>query len=85
MNIRDAQNLSDKIVKILFQENEKGNLSNYELSKRTNLSEAALSYIKNYQRKPTLYVLLMIASASGLKLSEIIARVEKETENTSCE
>ena len=78
MKIRDAQNLSNKIVDAIFENNEKQDIKNYEIAKRTNISQMALSYIKRHKRQPTLYILLMIANATGVKLSKIISEFEDE-------
>ena len=77
MNIRDAQKLSDSIVAIIKEEKESQTVSNYRLADMCNLSEAYLSYIFSYKRRPTLYTLIMITSALNIKLSEIIKKIEK--------
>lgn len=77
MNIRDAQKLSDDIVAIIKEEKARQKISNYRLADMCNLSEAYLSYIFSYKRRPTLYTLIMIASALNIKLSDIIKKVEQ--------
>lgn len=53
MNIRDAQKLSDDIVAIIKEEKARQKISNYRLADMCNLSEAYLSYIFSYKRRPT--------------------------------
>lgn len=76
MKIREAQNFSDEVVKLLVEERLNRNLTNYQIAQKSNISDAALSYIERNERRPTLYTLKQIADAIGVKLSDIIRRVE---------
>lgn len=76
MKIREAQNFSDEVVRLLVEERDKRKLTNYQVAQKSNLSPAALSYIERNERRPTLYSLKQIADAIGVKLSDIIRRVE---------
>ena len=79
MNIREAQEFSNKVVDALTKERQKQNLSRYKISKICNISEAALSYIEHHERHPTLYTLKQIASALNVKLYELIKEIEDNT------
>lgn len=76
MNIRDAQNFSDQVIAALTEERKKQGLSQYELAERSGLSEAAISYIERFERRPTIYTLKMLADALGIKTFELLKRVE---------
>lgn len=76
MNIREAQNFSDKVVAVLAKEREKQGISRYELAGRCGLSETALGYIEKYERRPTLYTLKMIAAALDIKVFQLIKEIE---------
>lgn len=77
MKIREAQNFSDEVVRLLVEERDKRKLTNYQVAQKSNLSPAALSYIERNERRPTLYSLKQIADAIGVKLSDVIRRVEE--------
>ena len=81
MKIREAQNFSDMIVDLLFQEAQKNRVSNYQIAKNCGISEASLSYIKRHKTRPTLYTIKLISDAINVKLSECI----KSAENSLCQ
>ena len=81
MKIREAQIFSDKVVDLIKIEQQKMNITNYVLAQKSQLSEASLSYIFNHHRRPTLYTLIMITSALGISLSEIVSRAENSQKN----
>lgn len=81
MKIREAQNFSDEVVRLLVVERHKQGLTNYQVAQKSNISEAALSYIERNERRPTLYTLKQIADAIGVKLSDIIRRAEESSDS----
>ena len=72
MKIRDAYQISDDIVDTFFALLEQKNITNYQISQKCAITEAALSYIKNHKTKPKLCTLIMIAQTFQVNLSEII-------------
>ena len=77
MNIREAQDFSNKVVDALIKERQKQSLSRYKISKLCGISEAALSYIEHHERHPTLYTLKQIASALNINLYNLIKEIEE--------
>jgi transcriptional regulator with XRE-family HTH domain len=77
MNIREAQDFSNKVVDVLIKERQKQGLSRYKISKLCGVSEAALSYIENHERHPTLYTLKQIATVLNVNLYELIKEIEE--------
>lgn len=74
MNKRNAQNISDKVAKLLFEESARQGVTNYRISKETGLSQSTLANIQNGTQKPTLYVLIMIANFLQVCLSDILKK-----------
>lgn len=81
MNIREAHEFSNKVIDVLIKERQKLGISRYKISQLSGISEAALSYIENHERHPTLSTLKQIASALNINLYEIIKKVEDNTNN----
>lgn len=77
MNKNDATLIHDKILAVLLEEQEKRGISNYKIAQITGISQSFLSYLKHSSAKPTLLILIMIADAIGVKLSDVIRRVEE--------
>ncbi len=75
MNKREAQILSDKVITCLIAERKKKGVSCYRLSLDTGLSKGSLSYIENFEQKPSLYTLMIIADYLQVDLGKIISEV----------
>lgn len=74
MNKRNAQNISDKVAKLLFEECARQGVTKYRVAKETGLSQSTLANIQNGVQKPTLYVLIMIASYLNVRLSDFLQK-----------
>ena len=83
MNIRKAHQFSNNVIDVLVEERQKLCISRYKISQLSGISEAALIYIENHERHPTLSTLKQIASALNINLYEIIKKVEDNTNNTN--
>ena len=77
MKVEQAYQLSDEVVDLIKAEMVARDVSNYALSKSSGISEAHLSYIFNHKKRPSLYILFMIAKALSLKLSDILSVCEE--------
>ncbi len=77
MDVREAQEISDAVVnKIKKNLYDQGHTS-YWLAQQCNLTEAALSYIFNHKRHPTLHTLLIISEALNIKLSDVLKDIDQ--------
>ena len=78
MNIEQAGNISDEVVDFLRQERIRQGISRYKLAKDCGLSKTSIAYIENFENKPTLRSLLMIAECLGVDLGKLIAEAIKD-------
>ena len=78
MNKREAQELSDKVITALKNKRLKKDISRYQISKETGMSQSSLSYIESLTQKPALYSVFMICESIGTDLKEILSEIEKD-------
>lgn len=76
MNKRDAQIISDKVVSALIERQKAVGMTNYQIAKKTGLSESTLSYIKDFKQTPQLMTLILMADAIDVSLAEVFREVE---------
>lgn len=77
MNIREARDISDIVVNKLKEKLHDQGHTSYWLAQQCNLTEAALSYIFNHKRHPSLHTLLLITEALNIKLSDILKDIDQ--------
>lgn len=78
MKRNEAEIITKKLVALLEKERIRRNITKLQISKETGLSRTALTLIVDNKNSPTLRSLLMIASALGVDLKDILAQAEKE-------
>lgn len=78
MNREDAENLSQRVVEILEQERIKRKITKLCISKATGISRTAITLMVKKQNSPTLRTLMMVASAVGVDLKEVIRKAETD-------
>ncbi len=78
MNKSDAKMISDKVISALIEKQKAVRMTNYQIAKKTGLSESTLSYIKDFKQTPQLMTLIMIADAIGVSLAEILKQIEED-------
>ncbi|MBS4773790.1 MAG: helix-turn-helix transcriptional regulator [Proteobacteria bacterium] len=78
MNREDAEKLSQRVVEILEQERIKRKITKLRISKETGISRTAITLLVKKQNSPTLRTLMMVASAVGIDLKEVIRRAETD-------
>ena len=76
MNKRDAKIISDKVVSALIEGQKAVCMTNYQIAKKTGLSESTLSYIKDFKQTPQLMTLILMADAIDVSLAEVFREVE---------
>jgi transcriptional regulator with XRE-family HTH domain len=76
MNKRQAQSISDKVIKSLRKVRLDKGISQYRLAKEIGMSKSSISYIESLKQRPTLYTILMIANYLQVNLSDIIKQFE---------
>lgn len=79
MNIEQAGNISDEVVDFLRQERIRQGISRYKLAKDCGLSKTSIAYIENFENKPTLRSLLMIAECLKVDLGKLITEITADT------
>lgn len=77
MKRNEAEIITQKVVAILEQERIGRGISKLQISKETGLSRTALTLIVDKKNSPTLRTLLMLASAIGVDLKEVLVRAEQ--------
>ena len=77
MKRNEAEIITQKVVAILEQERIGRGISKLQISKETGLSRTALTLIVDKKNSPTLRTLLMLASAIGIDLKEVLVRAEQ--------
>ena len=77
MKRNEAEIITQKVVAILEQERIGRGITKLQISKETGLSRTALTLIVDKKNSPTLRTLLMVASAIGVDLKEILVRAEQ--------
>lgn len=65
-----------EVIRLLKHERERRKMSNYAVSQISGVSESMLSLVERGLRNPSLELLLCIAAALGVKLSQIIKKAE---------
>ena len=78
MKIRTSQIFSDQVVDCLKAERLRQGISQYKLAKECDIGKSTVNYIENHTRKPTFYMLAIIAAYLKVNLSDIIRKVERE-------
>lgn len=78
MNREDAEKLSQRVVEILEQERIKRKITKLCISKETGISRTAITLMVKKQNSPTLRTLMMVASAVGVDLKDIIDKAETD-------
>lgn len=78
MNREDAEILSQRVVEILEQERLKRKITKLRISKETGISRTAITLLVKKQNSPTLRTLMMVASAVGVDLKEVIRKAEAD-------
>ena len=78
MKIRTSQIFSDKVVDRLKAERLRQGISQYKLAKECDIGKSTINYIESHTRKPTFYMLAIIAAYLNVNLSDIIREVEQE-------
>lgn len=78
MNREDAEILSQRVVEILEQERLKRKITKLRISKETGISRTAITLLVKKQNSPTLRTLMMVASAVGVDLKEVIRKAETD-------
>ena len=76
MNKRDAKIISDKVVSALIERQKAVCMTNYQIAKKTGLSESTLSYIKDFKQTPQLMTLILMADSIDVSLAEVFREVE---------
>lgn len=77
MKRNEAEIITQKVVAILEQERIGRGITKLQISKETGLSRTALTLIVDKKNSPTLRTLLMVASAIGVDLKEVLVRAEQ--------
>lgn len=77
MKRNEAEIITQKVVAILEQERIGRGITKLQISKETGLSRTALTLIVDKKNSPTLRSLLMVASAIGVDLKEVLVRAEQ--------
>ena len=77
MDKREAQGISDNIVKALVEIRKAKKVTPYRLAKDTGLAPSTISYLERHKLKPTMYLMVIIADYLGVDLGEIISKVMK--------
>lgn len=77
MKRNEAEIITQKVVAILEQERIGHGITKLQISKETGLSRTALTLIVDKKNSPTLRTLLMVASAIGVDLKEVLVRAEQ--------
>lgn len=78
MNKKEAYKFSDSVVAELTILRKQKKISRYKISKQTGISQSSIKYIEEFQQKPTLVILAMIADALGTSLDFIISKVNPQ-------
>lgn len=78
MKIRTSQTFSDQVVDRLKAERIKQGISQYKLAKDCDIGKSTVNYIESHTRKPTFYMLVIIAAYLNVNLSDIIKEVEQK-------
>ena len=76
MNKREAKIISDKVVSAFIERQKAVCMTNYQIAKKTGLSESTLSYIKDFKQTPQLMTLILMADAIDVSLAEVFREVE---------
>lgn len=78
MNKKEAYKFSDSVVAELTKLRKQKKISRYKISKQTGISQSSIKYIEEFQQKPTLVILAMIADTLGTSLDFIISKVNPQ-------
>lgn len=76
MRDTSSESLVKNVVDELTRLRKEQGLSHEKLAEKTGLSRAAISYIENHHRVPTLLSCARIAKALDARLSDVLAKFE---------
>ncbi len=77
MRDKSLETIAAKIMDELKKARLAQKISHEKLAALTGLSRSAISFIESHQRTPTILTCLKIAKALGVRLGDILNRIEK--------
>ena len=80
MKLRQMSGIANNLGRVIRFERERRQLSQEALSELAGMNRSFIGEIERGEATPTIVTLQKIASALGLKLSELIQRYEEESE-----